>query len=91
MVQVMLKVSFIMTELLPVLVCSDVYSGRWSRIEFIVELKSVGRQVCNIESLSDGRVRYELNLGTLVVPFMSTHGERGRDIINTKIQNCKHP
>ena len=68
-VQVMLKVSFIVAELLLVLVCSNVLRGRWSRIECTIELKSIGRQVCIIESLSDGRVRYELNLGPLVVPF----------------------
>ena len=58
-----------MTELLLVLVCSNVEYGRWSRNEFTVKLKSIGRQVCNIESLLESRVGYEFNLGPLVVPF----------------------
>ena len=56
----------------------------------IILLDSIGRQVCNIESLLESRVGYELNLGPLVVPFTSTYGERDGDIINTKIKNCKH-
>ena len=51
-----------MTELLLVLVCSNVEYGRWSRNEFTVKLKSIGRQVCNIESLLESCVGYEFTI-----------------------------